>query len=523
MIVRLLICWALVIAANGAVAADKTLRWSSAGDILTFDSHAASDSFTASVVGQVYETLVRRGKDTALEPALAESWQVAHPLRWRFQLRKGVRFHDGSILTADDVVFSVERSQHTNASNRSLTTRLGRPKKVDTYTVDFELAAPNPLLLEDLLSATVMSKAWSERHGVMRPQAYATGEETYAVRHAMGTGPYTLTSYEPGVRTVLTRNPDYWGAFDGNVGRSVYRPIGNPATRMAALVSGEIDFVLDPPPQDVARLRATAGIKIVDGPEWRVLHLGFDQYRDELKHSNVKGRNPFKDRRVRQAVYQAIDVEMLRTKVMRGGADPTGSIAFAKGSAPADTETRLPHDLAAARLLLAEAGYADGFEVRLDCPNNRYVNDERICVAVAAMLAQIGIRTSVHSEPMATFSPRLDRRDVSFFLVGVGGAARDPQTSLSLVAHSENTTTGDGRFNSGRFSDPEIDRLVDALKIEMDAAQRDAMIRSALIKLREGVYVVPLHRQMLSWAMRDNIDVVHTPWNALILRWIRIK
>jgi peptide/nickel transport system substrate-binding protein len=518
---RLLLCLWLAIVSASADAAERPLRWSSAGDVLSFDVHAVADFFSIGVGGQIYEGLVRRGKDTKFEPALAESWEVRDPLRWRFRLRQGVKFHDGTLLTADDVVFSVERSQHPNASNRALTMRLGRPRKVDAYTVDFELETPNPILLEHLLSAVIMSKAWCERHGVVRPQSYSNGEETYAVRHAMGTGPYVFTSYEPGVRTVLSRNRNYWGTFDGDIDRVVYRPITNPATRIAALVSGELDFVLDPPPQDVARLRATAGLKVIEIQEWRVLHLGFDQFRDELLHSSVKGKNPFKDRRVRQAFYQAIDVETLRSKIMRGAAVPTGSIVVAAGSVAADTETRLPFDPGAARRLLAEAGYPEGFEVRLDCPNNRYVNDEKICVAVSAMLAQIGVRAPVHSEPMATYSPRLDKRDLSFFLVGVGGAGSDPQTILTLVAHSENLATGDGRFNSGRFADPEVDRLIDAIKVEMNTVRRDELIRSAFIKLREGVYLVPLYRQMLPWAMRSNVEVVQTPWNTLVLRWVR--
>lgn len=519
---RLLVFLCLTLALVSAHGASRTLRWSSAGDVLTFDYHAAADTFSQIVGEQIYEGLVRRGKDTKFEPALAESWEVRSPLRWRFRLRQGVKFHDGTMLTADDVVFSVARSQHPNASNRALTTRLGRAKKIDTYTVEFELDAPNPALLEHLDAAPIMSKAWCERHSVARPQAYTDREETYAVRQAMGTGPFVLKSYEPGVRTVLVRNPNYWESIDGNVAQADYRPIASAATRVAALLSGELDFVLDPPPQDVERLRAANGIKIVEGPEWRVIHLGFDQYRDELLYSNVKGRNPFKDQRVRRAFYQAIDVEMLRSKVMRGASLPTGSIANALGSAAADTEERIPYDPVAARRLLAEAGYREGFEVRLDCPNNRYINDERICAAVSAMLARIGVRATVHAEPMATYLPRLDKRDLSFFLVGLGGG-RDPQTPLSLVAHSENAASGDGRFNSGRFSDPEVDQLIDAIKTEMDTARRDSMIRSVLLKLREHVYLIPLHRQVLPWAMRRGVQVVHTPWNGLTLRWVQMN
>jgi peptide/nickel transport system substrate-binding protein len=208
---------------------------------------------------------------------------------------------------------------------------------------------------------------------------------------------------------------------------------------------------------------------------------------------------------------------------MRGAAAPAGSIGYAPDPGGPGTEVRYPFDPARSRQLLAEAGYAEGFEVRLDCPNNRYVNDEKLCVAISAMLARIGIRAPVHSEPMATFSPRLDKRDASFFMVGIGGSGKDPQTPLSLVAHSENAATGDGRFNTGRFADAELDGFIDAMKTEMDPSRRQAQIRSAFLKLHEGVYLIPLHRQMLPWAMRENVQVVHTPWNYLNLLWVRME
>lgn len=520
--IRAVLAGVAIAAAPAICAAAQTLRWSSAGDVLTFDFHAAADSFSQNLTGQIYEQLVRRAKDTSIEPALAESWEVRDPLHWRFKLRKGVKFQDGSALTADDVVFSVQRSQHVNASNRALTMRLGRSRKLDELTVEFELDAPNPVLLEHLLPAAIMSKAWCEKHGVTRPQSYADREETYAVRHAMGTGPYVLKVYEPGVRTVLERNPAYWDKMDGHIDEVAYRPVASGPTRIAALLSGELDIVQDPPPQDIERLRTEPGLKVVEGIEWRVIHLGFDQFRDELLYSNVKGRNPFKDKRVRLAFYQAIDVETLRTKVMRGSAELAGSIGYAAQPGGPETEVRYPYDPARARKLLGEAGYPDGFEVRLDCPNNRYVNDEKLCVAVSAMLARVGIRAPVHAEPMVSYSPRLDKRDVSFFLLGIGGSGNDAQTSLSLLAHSVNDGSGDGRFNSGRFADAEVDRLIDAMKTEMDTPKRNAMIRSAFLKLHEGVYLIPLHRQMLPWAMRSRVQVVHTPWNALNLRWVKM-
>lgn len=207
----LLLSMLLLVVPAAAAVAGQTLRWSTAGDVLTFDLHAAADTFSQGFAGHIYETLVQRGKDTRLEPGLAESWEVLSPLHWRFHLRRGVKFQDGTPLTADDVVFSVQRSQHANASNRALTLRVGRPRKVDDHTVDFVLDTPNPVLLEHLLPAAIMSKAWCQAHGVLRPQSYAQGEETFAVRNAMGTGAYLLKHHEPGVRTVLVPQPALLG------------------------------------------------------------------------------------------------------------------------------------------------------------------------------------------------------------------------------------------------------------------------------------------------------------------------
>jgi peptide/nickel transport system substrate-binding protein len=331
-----------------------------------------------------------------------------------------------------------------------------------------------------------------------------------------------LISREPGVRTVLRRNLDWWGRFEGNVEEIVYTPISSDATRVAALLSGQVDFILDPPPQDLARLRATSGVKVVDGMENRIIFFGFDQSRDELLYSNVKGRNPFKDKRVRQAVYQAIDIEALRTRTMRGAAIPTGGITPSiLGSTP-EAEKRLPYDPQRAKQLLAEAGYPDGFEVGLDCPNNRYINDEEICLAVAAMLARVGIKVKVTAMPRATYFPKLERFDTSFYMLGWGGAVTDAQTTLSPVLRSFDKATGNGSFNYGRYVNPRLDALIDAAAVELDPEKRKRLIAQALAEHNEQVHHVPLHRQVIPWAMRSNVHVVHRADNWLMGEWVRV-
>jgi peptide/nickel transport system substrate-binding protein len=510
---------AVLVCAAGAHA--KTLRWASQGDPQTADPYSQNELLTNLFSQQVHDTLVMRDKELRIVPGLATSW-TQNGLVWRFHLRRGVKFHDGTPFTADDVVFSFERASHPNSQIRQYALPVGKPKKIDDYTVEFTQDKPNPITLEHAAAIFIMSKAWAEKHRVERPLDFKNKEETHASRHALGTGPFKLIAREPGVRTVLRRNPDWWGRFEGNVDEIVYTPISSDATRVAALLSGQVDFILDPPPQDLARLRATAGVKVVDGMENRIIFFGFDQYRDELLYSNVKGKNPFKDKRVRQAVYQAIDIEALRTRTMRGAAIPTGGITPSiLGSTP-EAEKRLPYDPQRAKQLLAAAGYPDGFEVGLDCPNNRYINDEEICLAVAAMLARVGIKVKVTAMPRATYFPKLEKFDTSFYMLGWGGAVTDAQTTLSPVLRSLDKASGNGFFNYGRYVNPKLDALIDAAAVELNPDKRKQLIAQALAEHNEQVHHVPLHRQVIPWAMRANVHVVHRADNWLMGEWVRI-
>jgi peptide/nickel transport system substrate-binding protein len=515
----------LVVAAAcalAAVAQARSFTWTSQGDVQTSDPHSQNEGITNLFSQQVYGTLVMRDKQLGLAPGLAVSWTKVNDTTWRFALRQGVKFSDGTPFTADDVVFSIERAQHEFSQLRQYANLLGRARKLDDYTVEFVQQNPNPILLEHATTIYIMSKAWSVKHKVEQPLDYKSGQDSHAARNAMGAGPWMLVLRQPDVKTVVRRNPQWWGKFEGNVTEIIYRPIKSDATRTAALFSGQVDFVLDPPPQDVARIRAQPDLKVVEGTENRVVFLGFDQYRDELLYSNVKGKNPFKDPRVRQAVYQAIDIEALRTKTMRGLAAPTGGITPSIVASTPESEKRLPYDPARAKRLLAEAGYPKGFEVGLHCPNNRYIKDEELCAAVAAMLARVGIQVKLSTQPRATYFPRLEKYDTSFYLLGWGGAVTDAQVMLSPVLRSYDKATGQGSYNYGRYSNAKLDALIDAAAQEMNPEKRRELIRQALAEHNANVYHVPLHRQVIPWAMRANVQVVHRADNWLIGEWISI-
>ncbi len=517
-------CILLVVAACCAPALQaQTLRWSSQGDPMTMDPHAQNEGLTNSMNQQVYERLIARDRKLEIVPSLATEWRQVSPLVWRFKLRAGVKFHDGTPLTVEDVLFSVKRAQALTSQVNVYANAVGEPRKVDEQTVDFHLKAVNPVFLQHIDAVFIMSKAWCEKHKVTQPLDYKNKEETYASTHANGTGPYTLASRAPDIKTTYKRNPQWWNKHEGNVQSIVYTPIANDATRLAALISGELDFVHDPAPRDIARLRGVAGVKVIDGPENRVIFLGMDQGRDELLYSSVKGKNPFKDARVRRALYQAIDIETLKLKLMNGQSVPTGGMTPSPLAAFNDPELekRLPFDLPAARKLMAEAGYADGFEVSIDCPNNRYVNDEEICIALASMWAQLKIKLRVNAMPRSLYFPKTEKLDTSLYMLGWGGAVTDAETTLTPVMRNRGDK-GVGVYNYGNSRNDKFDALAAQSSVEADPKKREQLIRAALTEWKEQVHTIPLHRQMIPWAARSHVDLVHRADNYVVMQWVSV-
>ncbi len=496
----------------------KTLRFASGFDPQSMDLHGLALQYQTRVVSQIYESLVFRDRNFAMEPALAVSWQQLEPKRWRFKLRPGIKFHDGTPFTADDVVFSIERALAKNSQRAFQLQGILGARKIDDLTVDFLLAAPDAVVPEKLIYVGMMSKAWCAAHGVIEPQNYNAKQETYAVRNANGTGPYKLKSYESDTRTVLVANPHWWGER-GNVDEAVYVVIQSDATRLAALISGEVDFVIDPPFQDIPRLRQEKRFKLAETPDIGMQYLGFDQSRDELQFGDAKGRNPFKDLRVRRAVYHAIDIDAIVSKVLRGQATATGSYLsrLVDGSAP-ELDQRLAYDPAAARTLLNEAGYPNGFAVTLDCVNATF--RAAVCQAIAGMLAQVGIRTSFQPWPTATFFPKLTQATSSFFEFG-WSPLTDAWPTLNAIVHSYGSD-GAGTFNGGRYSNPRLDQVLDAIHVEPDLSRRRQLVGDALRIMRSDLPLIPLYRRTLTWAMRPDITVAQWQNDVLELRFVQI-
>jgi peptide/nickel transport system substrate-binding protein len=511
----------------GVSMAAKTFKWSSAGDITTQDPHGQDESFTKSFNAMVYERLIMPGKDMSPTPWLATSWKVVSPTKRVFTLRKDVKWQDGTPFTADDVVFSFERAAKSKQF-RTYSIPAGVAKKIDDYTVEFTTEKPNPVGTISIGEIPIMSKAWAEKNKAIDPQDFSSKDITFASRNAMGTGPFKLVTYEPGVKTVLEKNAAWWGWKDGrgaetNLDVIEYRPITSAATRLAALKSGEVDFVLDPPVQDVLGLKEDKAFRVWEGDEMRIITITLDQARDELLFSDVKGKNPFKDKRVRQALYQGVDVMAIRTQVMRGLSTPTAiATPNPKGEGiPAALEKRMPYDVAAAKKLLAEAGYPNGFGFTLHCPNDRYVNDERICTALAGMWARIGLNVKVEAMPKAQYFQRTPKKEFSACMQGWGDNNRDAIFTLKPLYHTLNDK-GAGDTNYGNFSNAELDTLIDAIDVEMDPAKRSQQIAKAIEVLQREVLVIPLHRQVIPWVSRANVTLVHRSDNKFAPLWVKI-
>jgi len=487
-----------------------TLRWAAQNDILTLDPHSQNHATTHAMMQYAYEGLTRYTKNYQIEPCLAVSWEQLSDTHWRFKLRQGVKFHDGSPFTADDVVFSFGRIKQPQGTNQVYVTGVKEVKKVDDYTVDFMLEGPTPILLRNIVDFRIMSKSWSEKNRSQNIQDYKAKEETYASRNTNGTGPYIIKVWEPDKRVVFAQNKDWWGKLDGNVTDVIYTPIKSDATRVSALLSGEVDLVTDLPTQDVERLRKEPNLKVLDGHEVRTIFIGLDQHNDELKYASVKGKNPFKDVRVRRALNMAVDREAIRKVTMRGLSIPAG-IMIAPGVHGYSTQIDIvqKYDPAGAKKLLAEAGYPQGFEFTLDCPNNRYVNDEKICQSLVSMWARAGFRVKLNSMQFANYIPKLLALDTSAYMLGWGVATFDGLYTLQSLVRTK-TSGADGSFNQGRISDRKLDEMIDALKVTTDTKKRDAILKEALEITRDQAYYVPLHHQMRPWAMKKGVSITYS-------------
>ena len=497
--------------------AANTIKWSMQGDSLTLDPHAQNEGPTTMVSRQVYEALVTRGLDMSIGPQLAHKWKAVDPTTWYFYLREDVKFSNGQKMTSEDVVFSLLRAQQPTSDFKEYISTITSVKAIDKFTIQIKTREPNPILLNQLSNIFVVSKKWAHDNFAIVPQNWDAGQETFSATNSMGTGPFKITLREPNTKTVFKKNGKWWGDVEHNITEIQLLPIANAATRVAALLSGEIDIVTDAPVQDLGRIESSADHKVESIEQMRTIFLGMDQAADQLRSGNT-GDNPFKKKEVRQAFYQAIDIEAIKKKVMRGLSSPAGIITFPGVTGyTKELDKRLPYDVDAAKQLLADAGYPDGFDIELRCPNDRYVNDEAICTAVVGMLGKIGVNVSLNSQTKSKHFKELKDDQGDFYMLGWGV----PTLDSHYVFHYLYETSAS--WNKVNFSDAEVDAAIRVMEGEVDLEKRNAAIANAWKIVKDNIAYLPLHHQVISWASKKNVNVPIRPNNEPLFRFSSVN
>ena len=496
--------WALQ-AGPALAQAPTTLTMAVGAPITSLDPHYHQLSPNNAAADMIFDKLVDTDAQARNNPGLALEWRPVGPTTWEFKLRPGVRFHNGSEFTAEDVAFTLQRLPNVPNAPSSFAAYarpITRIEIVDPLTIRFHTATPYPLLPLDMTNVRILD---AQTH------ANATTEGFNSGQLAIGTGPFRVVSHRSGDRLELERNGEYWGGASP-FQRVNYRMITNDTTRTAALLAGDVDFIDQVPTSDLARLRGDQRLTISETVGLRLIFIGLDHLRAANENSpfvtdndgRPLGRNPLKDVRVRRALSMAIDRSAITSRVMEGAATPTGQFL------PPGTFSHVPDvqptafDPEGARRLLAEAGYPNGFRIQLNSPNDRYINDSRIAQAVGQMWARIGVRTAVEAQTWATFVGRAGRAEYSAHLIGWGSNPDGSHPMRNIIA-TVDPQRGWGASNRGRYSNPELDRLLTASLVELDEAKREQMLIDIQRLAAEDVAVIPLHIQTNIWAMRRNL------------------
>jgi peptide/nickel transport system substrate-binding protein len=470
-----------------AVCAAKTLFHGAASEPRSLDPYFHNETPTNSMNGNIYDALTRFDSELNVHPGLAEKWENPDSLTWIFYLRKNVKFHNGAPFTAEDVKFSIERAQNWAKSGfKSTVNKVENVEVLGPYKVKITTPKPFGILHRKLAQLRIMNKAWVEEHG-----------DDYQADHPNGTGPYKLKEWIKGDYLTLVANEDYFGGAPV-IKTVTVRPLTNDATRTAALLSGEINLADDVPVLDVARIKASKKVDLVQRPGLRLIYLQMDQDREVSPQAKgPDGKNPLLKKKVRRALYLGIDEDAIVNYVMNGFAFPASQFYPSAVFGYDDSIKRPAFNPVKAKALLKEAGYPNGFELTIASPNDRYVNDEKIAQAVASSLSRIGIKMKVNAIPKKIFFPMTDRREASFFLIGWSCGDGDGSAFLDGIAHTYDKDRGYGRYNRGRYSNPEVDAKIEAAGATVDQKERLADMKAAQkIALVEDQAFIPLHYQV---------------------------
>ncbi len=517
----------LALFAGASHAEARTVNWARSADAPTLDPHAFDTSTSLSLIQQIYEPLVQRDAVGKTVPALAESWGLtADPLVWELRLRRGVTFHDGTPFTAEDVIFTIERARQPGSGISHLLAGVDRVAAVDSHVVRISTRGPTPLLPASLTHVLMMSKAWTEKGGAGKVAAPSEFGLAQTFGQANGTGPFRLVSRAPGDRTVMRRNDAHWGnaTTPVEISELVYRVLPNDTERVEALISGEVDFVQDVPVNELPRLQANKALAVHTGPENRSIFIGLNVAQPGPNDSGVPVKNPLADRRVREAISTGINRQAIQRGVLLGQAIPTGTVAPPSTNGyPRQLDRFPPHDVNRAKALLAEAGFGNGFRLKLDCPRDGYTRSEAVCRAIAAQLAPVGIVMEPVIRSFADHIAQLrsEKTRPDSFLLGARVSSFDSEQLLSGLFHTRTEVAG--QLNSTGFSSPEIDRLIGSLAGQLEFSMRTQTIAQIWQLVQEELIYIPLHVQTVAYAMKADINIAVDIENQPELRHARFK
>jgi peptide/nickel transport system substrate-binding protein len=513
---------AVAVAVASPAAAENVLRFRGMdATAATMDPHSYATPENKGVTAQVYEALLDVDSNLAIVPQLALAWKPLDSTTWEFALRPDVRFHDGAPFTAADVVFSIERAHAETSDFAARIAGVATVEAIDDHTVRITTTGPDPSLWLKLADVAIMSKVWAGQHGVTIPADFNRArEETYASRHANGTGPFMVEAFEPRGDWVLVRNPDWWGSaeYPHNIDRVAHTRKEGDAENIAALLAGEIDLLQGPPYSAIDQIRRAPSLKLTNKTKLLTNFFGIDQGSAELRSSGIKGKNPFKDKRVRQAMAHAIDFEPILHDLMGELFIPAGMIVApgVNGYAP-ELAQPVPYDPEKARALLAEAGYPDGFSVALDCPNDWGDDEIATCRGVAQQLGEIGIQVAINFLSTDEHEAKIYRdREGDFYL---DGSYMDPDSERALreLFHSQ------GQRNVVGYANPRVDELIEKIETDMVTYARDAYLEEAWKIVTDDLVYLPIRHGVSVFAMRKDLEIPADPWDVPRFRLARFK
>jgi peptide/nickel transport system substrate-binding protein len=500
----------------GPAAAENVVRFTGmdagAG---TLDPHVTTDPDNKGATRQVYEALLDIDSNLAIVPQLATAWEVVDLTNWEFELRPDVRFHDGTPFTAGDVIFSIERARAETSGFRDYVEGIAKVEAIDDHSIRFTTTEPDPSLWLKLAEIAVMSKSWTEEHDTTMP-AFGEG---YASRHANGTGPFLVEAFEPRGRYALVRNPDWWGAaeYPHDVDRIVHVPRGEDGN-LVALLAGEIDLLQGPPYTALDQIRGTPDLKLVHRPKLHTMFFGFDQGSSELRSSDIKGRNPFQDKRVRQAIAHALDIEPILRHLMGEMFAPAGMIAApGVNGYSAELDQTTPYNPEKARALLAAAGYPDGFNVTLDCANDWGDDEIATCKGAVEQLGAVGIEVAVNWLSTDAFLAKVERDRRSNFWLDGFHMEPDSERVLREMFHSQ------GQRNAAGYANPRVDELIGKAEVDMVTYARDAYLEEAWQIVTDDLVYLPVRHGVSVFALREELEIPPDPWDIPRFRLARFK